>query len=242
MIKKAFSAVLLLNILALQSGFAFAQIIEDDVAIQSFKGQKFVKPVCVKQIQRDEAFLESNSGKQPKPVFKLILQEDTFIKEQPPAIISAKHVVHYKIIDENAEIVKISVCSARDINLKKEPLKVNQLLDFKVADDVCRGGEIFIKKDTTVNAVVELVSKSDKFGDPQELELGQLWTKDIKGNMIELEGTIRKEGANRGKWAKPLYYAGGYVPIFGAPFLLCYFVKGGKVKLSPKQKFDFYYE
>jgi len=239
--KKILSGAILLNFFA--CNFGTAQIIEDEVAQQAFAGKNLTRPVYQKPLIEDGVVQQAFEGKTfYRPGFKAIMHEDKYINDKFVGKKYEKPAVHYKIIDENSQIVKISVHSAKVIDLKKEPVKLNQRLDFRVVEDVYRGGEIFIKKDTPVNAVVELVSKSDRFGDPQELELGRFSIKDVKGAVIELDGCIRKEGANRGKWAKPLYYAGLSASVFGTPLLLCYFVKGGKVKISPAQKFDFYYE
>ena len=175
------------------------------------------------------------------PVYKKVLLEDEVVKNDSKIQSCTKSAVHYKLIDENAEIVKVFVCSTNVITTKNS-LKIGQNLDFKVVKDVYKNGVIFIKKDTPVNAFIELISKADRYGDPDEIEVGRFSTKDATGNSVELVGTVRKQGANRGKWAKPLYYAGLSVPLFGTPLLLCYFVKGGKTCIKTEQNFELYYE
>jgi len=241
MIKKFLSGSILFNMMFFQCNFAFSQIIEDDFAKQAFKGQNLAKPVCKKEIIEDEAVLELKDKTLIRPSYQKVLIEDKIIENTAELKASINPAVHYKLIDENAEVVRIPVCAINLITTK-DSLKIGQNIYFKVSNDVYKNGEIFIKNGTTVNAFIELISKATYFGDPDEIELGRFSTKDVKGNTVELVGTVTKQGADRGKWAKPLYYAGLSVPLFGAPLLLCYFVKGGKTSIKPEQNFELYYE
>lgn len=241
MIKKFMSGAILFNMIFFQCNFACSQMIEDDVAIQSFQGKNVSKPVFEKEIIEDETAVDLKGKNLTRPAYKKVLVEDEVIKNNTDIQSFTKSAVHYKIIDENAELVSVPVCAANLITTKNG-LKIGQKVIFKVSKDVYKNGEIFIKEGTLVNAFIELISESGRYGDPDEIELGRFSTKDVKGNPLELSGIVRKQGADRGKWAKPLYYAGLSVPLFGAPLLLCYFVKGGKTNIKPEQNFELYYE
>lgn len=263
MIKKTLSGLILLNIALMQNGVALSEIIEDEVAKQAFEGKNFAKPVYQKPVIEDTLAAQAFGGKalskpvfckiiveddtaptktNRRPEFKLIIVEDESLQNDPKikTCDTTRPAVHYKIIDEKSQIVKIKI-SSTDIITTKNSLKVGDKLNLKITEDIYRDNEVFIKKDTPVTAYIELISESDWFGDPDEIEIGRLLTQDIKGNPIEIEGVIRKQGANRGKWVKPLYYIGSCAP-FGAPLMLTYFIKGGKTKIKPKDKFEFYYE
>lgn len=241
MIQKFLSGAILFNMIFFQSTVVLSQIIEDEVAIQAFQGQNLSKPVFKKETIEDETALELKDKNLTRPVYKKVLVEDEIIKNDTSVQACTKPAVHYKLIDENAELIRVFVYATKLITTKNL-LTIGQKVDFKVSKDVCKKGEVFIKEGTPVNAFIELISESGRYGDPDEIELGRFSTKDAKGNPVELSGTIRKQGANRGKWAKPLYYAGLSVPLFGAPLLLCYFVKGGKTNIKPDQNFELYYE
>lgn len=239
MIKKYLSGFILLSLLLLNLP-VFAEIIEDEVAKEAFAGKTFTKPEYKKEIITDNDEIALKNKNLSKPQFKNVTFEDDSSKNDPHLQNCIKPAVHYKLIDENAEIVKIPIHSAKLIK-PKDDIKIGQTLIFTVSKDVFKDGKIFIKQNTPVNAYVELISKAARFGDPDEIELGRFSAKDINGNTIDLDGTIRKQGADRGKWAKPLYYAGATVP-FGAPLMLFYFVKGGKVKITQGETFELYYE
>lgn len=238
MLKRSFAIVFLANIIFFHLNFAFAQIIEDDIAMQAFKGQNLSKPVYKKEIIEDDAVRDFKGKKLTKPTCKKILIEDKVFVDIKTC---SKKAVHYKLIDENAEIVKIPVCAINLITTK-DGLKNGQKVEFKVSKDVYKNGKIFIQKDTPVNAIIELISKAERYGDPDEIELGRLSTKDVHGNSINLDGTIRKQGADRGKWVKPLYYAAVNMPYPCLPLIVFYFVKGGQTQIKPEQKFELYYE
>lgn len=241
MIKKSLSFIILLNIILLQCGFAFSQIIEDDVAIKSFQGQNLSKTVYKKEIIEDEAVLDFKDKNLSKPELKKVLLEDKFVENQSDIKKCVKQAVYYKVIDESVEVISIPICAIKLITTN-EGLKIGQKVDFKISKDVYKNGEIFIKKDASVNAFIELISEAASYGDPDEIEIGRFSTIDTKGNSVNLAGIVKKQGANRAIWAKPLYYAGLSAPIFGAPLLLCYFVKGGKTHIKPEQIFQLYYE
>ncbi|MDD3419447.1 MAG: hypothetical protein PHE78_02480 [Candidatus Gastranaerophilales bacterium] len=99
-----------------------------------------------------------------------------------------------------------------------------------------------MEKGTEFSGIVENITPPERFGDPSEIEIGNIKSKDTKGNIIELDGQVRKEGTNRAKWVKPLYYIGINGGVFGAPLMAFYFVKGGKAELKTQDEFFFYYE
>ncbi len=230
MIKKKLSCFVLLIIILFQYSCAVAQVIEDGVALQAFKGQNLSRPACKKQVIEDESIQDLKDKKFVKAVFnKDIIVENDYIKEQE----IVRYKPSYKLIDENAEIVRIFV-SAVNLITTKDGLKLGQKVNFKVSKDIYKNEVIFIKKDTSVEAFIELISAAGRCGDPDEIEIGRFSTKDINGNIINLTGTIRKQGADRGIWVRPLYNTG-----YGAIF---YFVKGGKTRIKPEQNFELYYE
>lgn len=241
MFRKILTIAFLANLILFQCHIVLAEIIEDDVALQSFKGQVLSKPVYKKEMIEDECAQDFKDKNLIKPVFKQVLLEDKFIENRPDVKTCTKHIVHYKFIDENAEIVKIPV-SAVNLITTKDGLKLGQTVEFKVTKDVYKNGQLFIKNGTSVSAIVELISKAERYGDPDEIELGRFSTKDVKSNTVELVGNVRKQGADRGKWAKPLYYMGASVPYPCGILMVFYFVKGGKTNIKPEQTFELYYE
>ena len=241
MIKKYLIGFLLFEVLLINSPFAFAQIIEDEIAKEAFKGQTFTKPVYQNKIIEDESEISLKNSELKKNVFKKTMIEDDLIKNNPHMKNCKKLVFKQRLIDENAQIIKISIHSTVFISPKNE-IKIGQNLTFAVAKDIYKNKKLFIKKDTPVKTYVELISKAGYYGDPDELELGRFSTKDINGNIIELDGTIRKQGADRSKWAKPLYYIGASAPYPCGGLMMFYFVKGGKVKIKTNEFFDLYYE
>lgn len=241
MVKRSCSFLVLFCLIFFQSILAIAEVIEDDVVSQSFKGQSLSKPVYKREIIEDEVVKDLQNKNLTRPEYKKTVFDDEIIKNDVSVKACTKPAVHYKLIDENAEIVRISMSPATLITTKNG-LKIGQQVSFIILKDVYKNGELFIKKDTSVNAFIELISKAERYGDPDEIELGRFSTKDIKGNIVELDGTIRKQGANRAKWVKPLYYIGASAPIPCAPLMVFYFVKGGKTKIAPEQSFELYYQ
>lgn len=265
MLKKILSSIISVFILLLQSNFAvFAQEIKDDVTERSFKGQNLSKPAFKHAIIQDDIIqnLDKNAG---KPAFNQEAIKDdtlpTYLKKEQLKKPTVENIViidksptksvdnqdfvkpdgKYKLIDENAETVYVYV-SPINLLVTKKGLYEGEKVNFKVVSDVKKNGELFIKKDTPVEAFVETVTKSSFAGDPAELVIGRLITKDINKNAVNLAGEINKKGANRALWVKPLMYIGYCVPIFGTPLLLLFFVKGGKAKIKPKNQFKLYYE
>lgn len=229
MTKKILFYIFLIFIL-FDYSYAFAEIIEDDVVLPSLKGQVLSKPNCGKISIKDEALKDLKNEKFVKPAFKQeLIEENLYLKEQE----IVKNIPSYKLIDENAEVVKVSIHSVNLITTK-DGLKIGQKVEFKVAKDVYKNDKIFIKKDTPIDAFIELISKAGRFGEPDEIEIGRFFTKDVKNNPVELVGTVRKQGADRGIWVRPLYNTG-----YGAIF---YFVKGGRTKIKPEHNFELYYE
>lgn len=241
MIKKSLSGIILFSVLLIKLPFAFAEIIEDDTAKQAFAGKTFIKPEPKKEIIEDDTAANLKSRHLAKPVFKVVLVEDEYLKNDISLKNCTKPAVHHKIIDENAQIIKISLQSINLITTN-DGLKLGQKVAFKVSKDVYKDGKIFIKEGTPITAFVELVSQAGRCGDPDEIELGRFSTQDVNQNPIDLDGIIRKQGADRGKWARSLYCIGRSAPYPCAPLMLVYFVKGGKTKIRPNDTFELYYE
>lgn len=240
MIKKNLSGLILLT-LVFQCSFAFAEIIEDDTAAQAFAGKTFTKPEYKKEIIEDEAAANLKSRNLSKPLFKLVLVEDEGLKNNTNFKNCTKPAVHHRLIDDNAQIVKISLHSINPITTK-DGLKLGQKVMFQVSKDIYKNDKIFIKEGTPITAFVEMIAQAGRCGDPDEIELGRFSTQDVNGNLIDLDGIIRKQGADRGKWARSLYLIGINVPYPCAPLALFYFLKGGKTKIKQNEIFKLYYE
>ena len=241
MIKKYLSGFILANILLLHSTIVFAEIIVDDVAKKAFEGKVFVKPEYKKEIITDYAENDLKNQNLTKPAFKKVILEDDLIKNNPNLTNAVKPVANYKLIDENAQVIKIPIHSLSYITSKND-VKLGQTVTFETTEDIYKNNKLFIRQKTPVTAYVELITKAGRYGDPDEIELGRFCTKDINNNAVEIDGTIRKQGADRGKWAKPLYYIGISAPFPCAPLMLFYFVKGGKSKIKETEVFKLYYE
>lgn len=265
MIKKVLSSIVLISIIWLQlSVAAFSDVIEDDVVRQSFEGQTLHIPACRIEIIEDNTAADLVNKNLSVPARNVGIIEDdvadkafqnvTLNKPVPNTAIiedeavfkisgdknSLTHKNNYKLIDETAETVYIVVFSSD--SLKSEDLKIGQKVTFRVKEDVCKGGKVFVKKDTTVEAFIENISKREKYGDPEEIEVGRFATVDTDGNIINLIGGVRKQGVNRAKWVKPVFYTGYCALPFGAPLMLVGFIKGGKAKIEPNQNYKLYYE
>jgi hypothetical protein len=264
--KKFIGYLILFSVLSSHAAFCFAEVIEDRVVLEGFAGKTFSKPTYSPTLIQDENLTDLKSvnlkketykpqffedeavpvlkaKNYSKPTYQLVLIQDNVTPLNDPkfkGLSRPKVALHYRMIDGNADVAKIAFHSVGHITTK-EDLNVGDKVSFQVKGDVLRDGDVFIKDGTLITGSIELISKAAYYGDPDEIEIANLTTKDAKGNLIELEGVIRKQGADRGKWVRPLYNAGVSVPVYGAPLMAFYFVKGGKVKLTPKQEFVFYY-
>lgn len=265
MIKKSLSLITLTSIIFAQCGpVAFAEILEDDMAIQSFKDQNLSKAVFKQEIIEDE-FAQKTLGDKnlSKLIFKYEPIEDTIpVSQHKPLLKSSatydviedrvaaksfssqnleKPVFNYKLIDENAEMVRVPIMPARYI-VTKEGVSEGQKVKFVVVKDIRRNGDLYIKKGTPVEAIIETITKPSMGGDPSQIIIGRFTAKNTKGNKIDLTGEIQKNGANRATWIKPLAYIGYCVPVFGTPLLGLLLIKGGHAKITPRQEFVLYYE
>ncbi|MFA6988943.1 MAG: hypothetical protein WC197_02635 [Candidatus Gastranaerophilaceae bacterium] len=219
-----------------------AEIIEDDVALQAFKGQNLSKPVYKLEIIEDAVALQSFKGQiLSKPVFNNGIIEDNVAMQAFKGQILSKPVFHIKLIDENAEIVRVLV-KADHYTIRSKNLTINQKVCFVVVDDVKKNKELFIRKNTPMSGMVETITKAGWAGDPAELIIGRFTTTDVNGNKIDIAGEIIKTGANRAYWVRPVFYTGELLPPYSTPLLLVYFIKGGNAKITPRKKFTLYYE
>lgn len=230
---KIIACFFLIGVVFLGYKCAFAEVIEDDIAMSSFQGKNFQKPLLpMVYIEDDTA--ESLQGKTfKKTVYKHELLADTIPDEYLNGRVLSKQKPVCKMIDENAEIIKVSIHPVKAITTK-EGLKITDTVYFAVSKDVYNKEELFIKKDSPVSGFIELISPAERFGEPDEIELSRFLTADTKGNKIVLVGNVRKQGADRGLWVRPLYNTG-----YGMPFAL---VKGGRAKIKTTDEFELYYE
>jgi basic membrane lipoprotein Med (substrate-binding protein (PBP1-ABC) superfamily) len=229
-----------------------------DEATQVLKNQNIDKPFVNKDKITDEALINVTlSDKKIKNLGFISdeIDQSSFKKEQllkqktvknltiekEDIKVDSKYTRKYKLIDENQETVYVYVSSLNKIVTKKG-LFEGQKVKFIVAEDVYKNKSLFIKKNTPVFAYIETITKSSFNGDPAQLIVGRFTTYDVLGNIIELSSQIKKNGANRSYWVRPLVTIGYCVPIFGTPLLLFFFVKGGRAKINTKQEFKLYYE
>lgn len=238
------------------------EIIEDDL-IKNLDKNIFKKPKQEQTIIEDEAKItltNTNYTKQT-PNTDLIYdniedylrgknyQKQMFQKTpiQDPDITKLNNyppkqlIVKYKIIDEKSPIVKITLRPQKNITSESD-IKIGDKIIFITKEDIQRGDKVFLPKGTEFFGTIENITQPDRFGDPSEIEIGNIQSKDTKGSIIELDGQVRKEGTNRAKWVKPLYYIGINGGVFGTPLMAFYFVKGGKAELKTQDEFFFYYE
>ncbi len=220
------------------TAIASSEIIEDEATKELSKNQTLQKSEFNPEIIEDEIADKTYKGKhfsQVTPKKEIIIEkiEITETKIQKTNS-SAKPITEDDVINVYVyPSITISSSSLR---------RTGEKVHFKILQDVYKDGKLFIKKDTDSEAVLENISKPAMGGDPEEIEIGSFSTRDIAGNLINLTGSIRKQGANRATWVKPIVYA-GYVSIpFGAPLMVTVLVKGGKARITPKENYKLYYE
>lgn len=190
------------------------ETIEDEIADKTYKGKHFLQVTTKKEIIIEKIDIPDTGIQKVKTVTKPITEDD---------------------------VINVYVCSATTIG-SSSGKKVGDKVYFKVSQDVYKNGKLFIKKDTDSEAVLENISKQAMGGDPEEIEIGSFSTRDAGGNLINLTGSVRKQGANRATWVKPIVYT-GYASIpFGAPLMVVVLVKGGKARITPKENYKLYYE
>lgn len=115
-------------------------------------------------------------------------------------------------------------------HLSFDGIRENDEIELKIVKDSEKWN---LKKGDKIKAKVEAISPSNFFGVPQEAILDNYTINDSTG----AKGEIHLSGANRALWIHPLSLTLNALCCTG--FLL-YFVKGGKVKLSPNQQFEIF--
>lgn len=264
--KNFLSLAILISVIFSQCNLvAYADMIQDNVVEQSFKGQNLSKPVYKYNPIEDGLVQRSFQGQKIlKPEFKSepITDEISSVDFSDAQLVKlkinsasiedvelirgltgkkiTKPVFKYKLIDENAEVVRVNVSSVGALSTKKllnEGLHVN----FKVVSDVEKNGQLYIKKDTPVNGIIETITGASRGGDPAELIVGDFSTTDVNGSSVDLHGEIRKKGQNRAVWIRPLAFIGPYT-IYGAPLKLLLLIKGGQANIKTNQSFALYQE
>lgn len=224
-------------------------IIEDESVEKSFKNKTLSKPLIVMSIIEDETVKEQFKNKDlSKPVFKDEVIEDEFALGTLDTANIARPVYKQKFITETDTSIAIIIgCKSKiatnqadigDIRVGSRKLDVGDKVNFKVLNNVIKNGELFIAKDTKVDAIVGNITPSSKAGAPAELTVERFITTDINGNKVELTGNIIKKGAN----LTPLVYLlayGGYPFSFGLSILALY-IPGGQAVIGTQQKFTLY--
>ncbi len=115
-------------------------------------------------------------------------------------------------------------------HLSFERIKENDEIELMIVKDSDKWN---LKKGDKIKAKVEAISPNNYFGIPQEVILDNYTINDT----TTAKGEIQLSGANRALWIHPLSLTLNALCCVG--FLL-YFVKGGKVKLSPNQQFEIF--
>lgn len=115
-------------------------------------------------------------------------------------------------------------------HLSFDGIRENDEIELKIVKDSDKWN---LKKGDKIKAKVEAISPNNFFGVPQEAILDNYTINDATG----AKGEIHLSGANRALWIHPLSLTLNALCCTG--FLL-YFVKGGKVKLSPNQQFEIF--
>lgn len=242
MIRKSFKVLVFAIFFFGAHAVVSAAEIEDNIAIQTFKGQNLTKPVFTSMTIEDDAVKNELSNKiPPKVALTNEIIEDIAIKDDAKLKKAIKPTFKYKLIDENAEIIRVPVASLYQLKAGNE-INEGQIVTFKVLKTVYKDKKIFIKKGTPVDACIETLTPPSFGGDPAEISIGRFTSTDINGNKIDLTGEIQKQGANRAIWVRPLTDIASNVPVYGTPLLLLYLVKGGNAKISTNQEFVLRYE
>lgn len=106
--------------------------------------------------------------------------------------ISEKNIV--KVYTPEHIVNKPKIQKINGISYIVSSLKVNDKVNFMVAEDVEKNGQIYIKKGTQVTGLI----RTSEIGLPQYLppgviEISYFSTKDVKGNNVDLYGKIIEE-------------------------------------------------
>lgn len=234
--------LIIITTLILINTIVIAAEIEDDIVIKAFAGKNLTKPVLTNITIEDEAVKnELKNINHSKFIVNNEIIEDTAVTKNPNLKAAVKPAFKFKLIDENTEFIKVKISSVSQIKANKQ-IKEGQVVTFKIIKDVYKNGEIYIKKDTNVNAYLETLTPSSFGGDPAQICIGRFTTTDINGKIVDLNGEVQKQGANRAIWIRPLTDIASNVHLYAAPLLLLYFVKGGNVKITTDQEFVLYSE
>lgn len=244
MCKKFLCLNLFAFIFLLSLSAANANEIIDEVAIQSFADKNLSKPIFDNKIIEDEAVKnELNNNYYAKITIDNSIIEDDAVTKNENLKTAVKPVIKLKLINENAEIIKIPISSIFQINTENNTIiNEGQTLTFKVLKNIYKNGDVFIAKGTPVSALVETLTQPSFGGDPAEIHIGRFTTIDINGKKVELTGEIQKQGANRAIWVRPLADIVSWGSIYGTPLMLLYFVKGGDVKIDTNHEFVLCFE
>lgn len=93
-----------------------------------------------------------------------------------------------------AKTYVMHITPTQTINLRNGQIKVDDILDFCVVDDITRNGEVYIAKDTPVKATVKHVEDDAWVGDSDLLELSHFETTDVNGNPVVFDYSLKIKG------------------------------------------------
>jgi len=228
-------------------------IIEDRVAIESFKGQELTKPVYTLQLIEDNFVSQSFQGMNLlKPVYKYVFLEDRVALETFAGKHLYRPVYKCKLLDENSKDIEVVVASNSTIATNHAHFElinglnlgvgrdIGESVRFRVEKDVIKDGNLFIRRGTPIDAIIGDIVPSSSRGAPAEVSIEQFITHDVYGNSVELLGNVTKRGLSL---TLPLYLlaAGGYFFTAGfSQYILL--LHGFQAKIKPRQRFTIYYE
>lgn len=121
----------------------------------------------------------------------------------------------------------------------KKNLEEGQKIEFKVAEDVKVGNNIFIPKNSKIIGRVETISLNEAMGVPADMVIESFIVKMPNNEEFYLENaSLKRIGANRSIWVYPLFYSG--LMFFGAGVVFAP-IRGGHAKLKIKDVYEVYY-
>ena len=135
----------------------------------------------------------------------------------------------FKITDEELNSVDIRITAPYST---KNKLEEGSPLEFVTTRDVKINNKIY-PAGTKVRARIETISPNAVWGVPADLVVGNFYINDTP-----LIGEIKKSGANKTIWVRPLAIAGGI--LIGTGFFFM-FIRGGHAKIKPNETFTVYF-
>lgn len=227
-------------------------VFEDDSASVLSKDLK--KPQYRPRLFVDKAFVNADVKNSSKKEYVPVVFKDTplrFTEENKYFIkpVTDGHIdvdSHIKVKISPIAIVKpvtrlsFNVVDGRKYAVYTEDPLIGTRVAFKINEDVYKDGELFIKKDTNVYAMVGRSVPSMMGGTAGEIQVERFRTFDVDGNMVRLSGVIDSEGFSSGYLTSLIGYC--LTPLtFGATALLPLLVPGTSGVIKPNKEYIIYY-